>query len=113
MTKEVVIETKCGLIKGLFRTSLLDDDYFSFQGIPYAKAPVGDLRFKAPLPIDPWNTILDATKEGPVPYYSKAHFEGLPKSEDCLHLNVYSKNVNSTQFNFRHHILSFFIHFDR
>lgn len=107
MTKEVIIETKSGRVKGLIRTSLLGDQYFSFQKIPYAKAPIGELRFKAPVPIDPWNTTLDATSEGPVPYYAKTHFVGLPKSEDCLHLNVYSKNVTSCKFEIASHFLNY------
>lgn len=94
MSEEVVVETNSCRVKGLFKTSLLGDQYFSFQRFPYAKNPVGDLRFKAPVPIDscPSDTI-DARHEGPVPFYVETHFEGLPRSEDCLHLNVYSKNV--------------------
>lgn len=95
MTKETLIETKSGPIKGLIKTSLLGDPYYSFQKIPYAKTPIGDLRFRAPVPVEPWTTVLDATKEGPVPFYARAHFEGLTQSEDCLHLNVYSKNVTN------------------
>lgn len=94
MTKEVLIDTKSGRVKGLVKESLLGDPYYSFQRIPYAKPPVGKLRFKAPVAIEPWETTLDATSEGPVPFYVRTHVEGLPKSEDCLHLNVYSKNVS-------------------
>lgn len=92
--QEVTIETNSCRVKGLSKISLLGDQYFSFQRIPYAKNPVGDLRFKAPVPVDSSpNKIIDARYEGPVPFYVETHFEGLPKSEDCLHLNVYSKNV--------------------
>ena len=35
-----------------------------FLGIPYAKPPVGDLRWKAPQKPDPWTTTRDATKFG-------------------------------------------------
>ena len=36
-----------------------------FLGIPYAEAPVGDLRFAAPVPTKPWTEPLDAARYGP------------------------------------------------
>ena len=36
-----------------------------FLGIPYAEAPVGELRFAAPKPIKPWSGVKQATKYGP------------------------------------------------
>lgn len=42
-----IIKTKYGLIRGFKRTSLLEKvDFYSFLGIPYAKAPIGQRRFK-------------------------------------------------------------------
>lgn len=42
-----VVKTSYGSLKGLERVSKYDGTkYLSFQGIPYAKPPVGDLRFK-------------------------------------------------------------------
>ena len=35
----------------------------SFLGIPFAKPPVGDLRFKHPIPADPWEGIFNATEK--------------------------------------------------
>uniref|UniRef100_A0A336K527 Carboxylic ester hydrolase n=1 Tax=Culicoides sonorensis TaxID=179676 RepID=A0A336K527_CULSO len=93
MTSDIIVEINSGCVRGLVKSSLLGDQYYSFQRIPYAKPPIGDLRFKASVPIEPWNETLDATQEGPVPYYVETHFEGLSTSEDCLHLNVYSKNI--------------------
>ena len=44
---------------------------------------------QAPLPIKPWTGIVDATKDGLIcPQPSM-----LMQSEDCLHLNVYTKKV--------------------
>ncbi|KAK9875471.1 hypothetical protein WA026_007863 [Henosepilachna vigintioctopunctata] len=45
-TMEPVIECKLGRLRGKISESCLGGQYYSFQGIPYAKAPVGNLRFK-------------------------------------------------------------------
>lgn len=57
----------------------------SFKGIPYAAPPVGVLRWREPQPVKPWSKILDATKFGP----SCMQTDDLPKSEDCLTLNLW------------------------
>lgn len=41
-----IVEIYLGQIKGKLVKHLYGDDYYSFQGIPYAKPPIGDLRFK-------------------------------------------------------------------
>lgn len=41
-----VIKTTFGPVRGLQRTSKLGELFYSFRGIPYAKPPVGPLRFK-------------------------------------------------------------------
>lgn len=41
------IDTNYGQVRGIHETSLLTEkSYYSFRGIPYAKPPIGDLRFK-------------------------------------------------------------------
>lgn len=41
------VNTKLGQIRGIRKTSLLKQtDFYSFKGIPYAKSPTGELRFK-------------------------------------------------------------------
>jgi para-nitrobenzyl esterase len=62
-----------------------------FLGIPYAKPPVGALRFAPPMAAEPWPGTLDATHFGPAcpqPDFSMAMVG--PRSEDCLTLNVYT-----------------------
>lgn len=46
MESHVTAFTEYGLVKGVKKTSVLDCSYNAFLGIPYAKPPVGDLRFK-------------------------------------------------------------------
>lgn len=60
----------------------------SFRGIPFAEPPVGDLRFRAPIAKRPWTGPLDATHFGPEPWQTGT--PNVPKSEDCLQLNVWT-----------------------
>ena len=57
----------------------------SWLSIPYAKPPINELRFKYPVPIKSWNSLLDGTVM-PNPCI-QAIGEG---SEDCLYLNIYT-----------------------
>lgn len=65
----------------------------AFLGIPYAAPPVGDLRWKAPLPAAKWSGVRQATDFGPHclqgPVYGDMVFRDPGGSEDCLTLNVW------------------------
>ncbi len=67
-----------------------------FKGIPYAQAPVGDLRWRAPKPPAPWEGVRAADKFGaacmqtPYPEGSPYRSAAEPVSEDCLYLNVWT-----------------------
>lgn len=42
-----IVETNTGKVRGIRATTLIKKcDYFAFKGIPYAKSPTGELRFK-------------------------------------------------------------------
>jgi para-nitrobenzyl esterase len=58
-----------------------------FKGIPFAAAPVGDLRWQEPAPVKPWKGVRDAGEFGP-PCVQDRTQEG---SEDCLYLNVWTR----------------------
>lgn len=56
-----IADTKYGLVQG--RT---EDGVVVFKGIPYAKAPVGNLRFHSPEEPDEWDGIKQANRFGPI-----------------------------------------------
>ncbi|ADG77321.1 Carboxylic ester hydrolase OS=Tsukamurella paurometabola (strain ATCC 8368 / DSM / CCUG 35730/ CIP 100753 / JCM 10117 / KCTC 9821 / NBRC 16120 / NCIMB 702349 / NCTC 13040) OX=521096 GN=Tpau_0684 PE=3 SV=1 [Tsukamurella paurometabola] len=65
----------------------------TYRGIPYAQPPVGELRYRAPQPVRPWDGIREATEFSPAaPQNRKYTLVGFreyqPTSEDCLTLNV-------------------------
>ncbi|GBP60485.1 Venom carboxylesterase-6 [Eumeta japonica] len=71
--------------------------YVAFKGIPYAQPPLGDLRFKAPRPPRPWEGVREAKHHGPVcPQYNERMERIEEGSEDCLYLNVYTKDLSPT-----------------
>uniref|UniRef100_A0A1Y1LR71 Carboxylesterase type B domain-containing protein n=1 Tax=Photinus pyralis TaxID=7054 RepID=A0A1Y1LR71_PHOPY len=84
-----LVNTSLGQIRGFYTTSFEGRTFSAFEGIPYAKPPIGDLRFEPPQNVPPWNGVLNANKQ----YVCKQvdhPFLGLGKStEDCLYLNVY------------------------
>ncbi|MDC7126927.1 MAG: carboxylesterase family protein [Spirochaetales bacterium] len=71
-----------------------DPDYGTliWKGIPYAKAPSGDLRWKEAVDPEPWTDIYDATKAGNVGVQSS--WGKTFGSEDCLNLDIYRPDSN-------------------
>lgn len=79
------------------------DNAFVFKGVPYAKPPLGKLRFMPPEPMEPWSGVRKADafgakcfQEGTEPSdsgYGKEFFSNpdfaVPQSEDCLYLNIW------------------------
>ena len=67
-----------------------------FRGIPYAEAPVGQLRWKPPVPKKSWAGVRDATAFGPACVQPTTKLNNVyaadpyPMSEDCLSLNVWA-----------------------
>src|SRR5215472_18356615 len=51
---------------GQIRGARLDKGGAVFKGIPYAQPPVGDLRWREPMPVKPWTGVRDATAFGPI-----------------------------------------------
>ena len=86
-----VTESSAGLIQGSYKTSTKGNCILSFQGVPYAKPPIGNLRFLDPVVAESWEGVLDATSET-AKCFQFPSIEGLSQdmSEDCLYLNIYT-----------------------
>ncbi|KAK7100618.1 neuroligin-4, X-linked-like [Littorina saxatilis] len=98
--QSVEVSTKYGGLRGL--RSLINGQTLvdKFLNIPYAKPPVGQLRFRAPEPPVAWRGVRDATTLGPrCPQHA---FPDMPPrlsfsdSEDCLVINVYRPARNNS-----------------
>ncbi len=85
----VTVDTAAGRVEGLQR-----EKHQSFLGIPFARPPVGALRFCAPQPAEPWAGVRAATQFAASAIQGTHPIPGMaasgPRDEDCLYLNVYT-----------------------
>ena len=78
----------------------IDGDIHKFLGIPYAQAPVGALRWRAPQPAIAWTGIRETKAYGPVCPQTVGAVFNLQvdrQSEDCLYLNVWTRTLDSQE----------------
>lgn len=94
------LTTTLGQIAGIRKVIGASKKIDVFYSIPFAKAPVGELRFKPPLPAEPWMSVRDGTQKPDSCWQSiDTNFGRFPgvemwnpntqRSEDCLYLNVW------------------------
>jgi len=85
------VKTQQGIVRG---KTIDDGKVKAFLGLPYAAPPVGDLRWRAPLPPAAWTGARDATQFAhrceQRPIWADYIFLDPGPSEDCLYLNVYA-----------------------
>ncbi|MGA9465542.1 MAG: carboxylesterase family protein [Terracidiphilus sp.] len=83
-----VVGTEAGKLQGVTQGPVE-----SFKGVPFAAPPVGDLRWRAPQPVQPWFDVRQANDYSAdcmqVPFPSDAAPLGTKPAEDCLYLNVW------------------------
>ncbi|CAB3239295.1 unnamed protein product [Arctia plantaginis] len=90
-----ILETKDGPICG-YIDKIESRTYYKFKSIPYAKPPIGKLRFMPPTPLQPWKDILNCTNDAPLPIcpsLDKESLYSITGSEDCLYLEVSTPNI--------------------
>ena len=69
-----------------------------YKGISYAEAPTGDHRWQPPRPIKPGKAKISADQYGPACLQSETkNLQSEDMSEDCLSLNVWTKDTNAKQ----------------
>ena len=72
------VKVEGGIIQGT-----LTEDLTIYKGIPFAAPPVGDLRWKAPQPVEKWEGVKQTIDYAPAPMQGGNPASG--KSEDCLY----------------------------
>ncbi|MBK7936860.1 MAG: carboxylesterase family protein [Lewinellaceae bacterium] len=86
-----------GVIEGNYDTKTGIQTYL---GVPFAKPPVGDLRWKAPQAPDPWKGVKETKKFGPRAMqkliWGDMNSRSAGVSEDCLYLNVWTPATRKT-----------------
>lgn len=93
----VQVKTEHGTIEGNYNTHTGIQTYF---GVPFAKPPVGELRWNAPQPMDNWGGVKETKVFGPRPVQTmvygdmKSRSNGI--SEDCLYLNIWTPTNRNT-----------------
>ena len=91
---DVLVPTTAGTLRGA-----VVDGVATFKGVPYAAPPVGELRFRPPAPVEPWDGVRDALAYGPScpqPTQRPAGWSQEEReSEDCLYLNVWTPDAST------------------
>jgi para-nitrobenzyl esterase len=91
------VRTDKGVVEGV-----VQEGVEAFKGVPFAAAPVGDLRWRAPQPSAAWEGVRATKDYAPACPQSQAGgaamgFAKLPTSEDCLYLNIWTPVARASE----------------
>ncbi|CAH1647167.1 unnamed protein product [Spodoptera littoralis] len=86
-----IVETKDGPICGYIDKND-EGTYYKFSSIPYAKPPIGRLRFMPPSPIEPWQALRDCTAKQPLQLCCILN-KSIDGSEDCLYIEISTPSI--------------------
>lgn len=84
----------------VFTNNVSTNGIIGFKGIPFAKPPVGSLRWRPPVSMDPWTEPLNTTLLGNACYtWYVGLYSGTtqPQSEDCLYMNIWTGTKNMSE----------------
>ncbi|MHA2006848.1 MAG: carboxylesterase/lipase family protein [Promethearchaeota archaeon] len=91
MEKTSIVETSYGKIQGYIEKGIK-----IFKGIPYTSPPVGDLRFKPPIPPERWNDVRNTTDYSPICPQPSNEKEKFGQDEaNCLTLNIWTPEIDN------------------
>jgi para-nitrobenzyl esterase len=83
------VKTANGVLQGIQVSGIS-----MFKGVPFAQPPVGDLRWKEPMPVKNWEGVRKAdhfaARAMQLPVFSDMQFRSDGLSEDCLYLNIWT-----------------------
>lgn len=92
---ELTVRVEGGRVRGREAGGVVE-----FLGVPYARAPLGALRWRPPQAPEPWSGVRDTVEPGPIapqgPAAAAATLPGEPtfQSEDCLHLSIWTPGLD-------------------
>lgn len=90
------VSTVNGILKGTNESGIK-----VFKGVPFAAPPVGELRWKEPQPLTPWEGVRNADHFGPnamqLNVFGDMNFGTDSMSEDCLYLNIWTPSITGKE----------------
>lgn len=85
-----LVNVEQGVVRGCEEKLLDGRSYFRFSGIPYAKPPINELRFRSPQKLPKFDKPeIDCTKDRDGCFHHSFYLQAMTGSEDCLYLNVF------------------------
>ncbi|XP_055537576.1 esterase B1-like [Wyeomyia smithii] len=93
-SNRILLRLQQGMLNGVRDKLPNGGDYCYFKGIPYAKPPIGELRFEPPVPLAKFPAVVvDCSKEGSNFVGTSALNHNITGCEDGLYLNVYTPEI--------------------
>ena len=95
----IKVKVKQGIVRGCEEKLPNGKAFLRFSGIPYAKPPINELRFKSPQKLEKFEEAeIDCTRERDACFHKSTLTRDYVGSEDCLNLNIYvPKQVDSQE----------------